>query len=77
MNLRDAGAHPPGAGFHIAFSASSRKAVDQFHAAALAHGGIDNGAPGLRKHYGPNYYAAFVVDPEGHRIEAVINRACD
>ncbi|WP_310347116.1 VOC family protein [Pelomonas aquatica] len=77
LNLRDAGAHPPGAGFHIAFSASSRKAVDQFHAAALAHGGKDNGPPGLREHYGPNYYAAFVVDPEGHRIEAVINRACD
>lgn len=73
LNLRDAGVHPPGQGFHLAFSASSREAVDQFHAAAMAHGGKDNGAPGLREHYGPNYYAAFVVDPEGHRIEAVIN----
>ena len=69
----DDGAHAPGPGFHLAFSASSRDAVDQFHAAALAHGGIDNGAPGLRSQYGPNYYAAFVIDPEGCRIEAVIN----
>jgi catechol 2,3-dioxygenase-like lactoylglutathione lyase family enzyme len=73
LNLRQAGAHPPGQGFHLAFSADSREAVDRFHAAAMAHGGQDNGAPGLREHYGPDYYAAFVVDPEGHRIEAVIN----
>src|ERR1700756_4781628 len=73
LNLREDGVHPPGAGFHLAFSAGSRAAVDRFHAAALAHGGTDNGAPGLREHYGPNYYAAFVIDPEGHRIEAVIN----
>jgi len=73
LNLRDAGAHAPGAGFHLAFGAESREAVDRFHAQALAHGGTDNGAPGLRAHYGQNYYAAFVVDPEGHRIEAVIN----
>jgi len=73
LNLREAGAHAPGAGFHLAFGAESREAVDKFHAAALEHGGTDNGAPGLRAHYGQNYYAAFVVDPEGHRIEAVIN----
>jgi catechol 2,3-dioxygenase-like lactoylglutathione lyase family enzyme len=73
LNLRQEGVHPPGAGFHLAFSAGSREAVDRFHAAALAHGGTDNGAPGLRERYGPNYYAAFVVDPEGCRIEAVIN----
>ena len=73
LNLREDGVHPPGAGFHLAFSAGSREAVDQFHAAALAHGGADNGAPGLREHYGPHYYAAFVIDPEGCRIEAVIN----
>jgi catechol 2,3-dioxygenase-like lactoylglutathione lyase family enzyme len=73
LNLRDGGPHAPGQGFHLAFSAVSRQAVDQFHAAALAHGGRDNGAPGLREHYGPNYYAAFVIDPEGTRIEAVIN----
>ena len=73
LNLRDEGVHAPGSGFHLAFSAGSREAVDQFHAAALAHGGTDNGAPGLREHYGPNYDAAFVIDPEGCRIEAVIN----
>jgi len=75
LNLEDEGVHAPGSGFHLAFSASSHEAVDEFHAAALAHGGTDNGAPGFRKDYGPNYYAAFVIDPEGHRIEAVINVA--
>jgi catechol 2,3-dioxygenase-like lactoylglutathione lyase family enzyme len=73
LNLREDGVRAPGSGFHIAFSASTREAVDQFHAAALAHGGTDNGAPGLREHYGANYYAAFAIDPEGCRIEAVIN----
>lgn len=63
---------PPGDGFHLAFSASSRAAVDTFHSAALLVGGQDNGQPGLRPEYGPNYYAAFMVDPDGHRIEAVI-----
>ncbi len=58
-------------GFHVAFSASTPAAVRAFHAAALQAGGTDNGAPGLRPHYGPTYYAAFVVDPEGHRLEAV------
>ncbi|MBB5204046.1 catechol 2,3-dioxygenase-like lactoylglutathione lyase family enzyme [Inhella inkyongensis] len=62
---------PPGPGFHLAFAAPSRAAVDAFHAAALAQGGQDNGAPGLRPDYGPTYYAAFVIDPDGHRIEAV------
>lgn len=66
-----AGAASPGEGFHLAFEASDRAAVDRFHAAALAHGGTDAGAPGLRPHYGAHYYAAFVVDPEGHRLEAV------
>lgn len=61
----------PGAGFHLAFEASSRAAVDAFHAAALASGGADRGAPGPRPHYGPSYYAAFVSDPDGYRIEAV------
>jgi catechol 2,3-dioxygenase-like lactoylglutathione lyase family enzyme len=65
--------HPPSFGFHLAFSASSREAVAAFHAAAVEHGGQDNGGPGLRPHYGPNYYAAFVVDPDGYHIEAVIN----
>jgi catechol 2,3-dioxygenase-like lactoylglutathione lyase family enzyme len=63
----------PGPGFHLAFSAPSRFAVEQFHRSALRVGGTDNGAPSLRPHYGANYYAAFLVDPDGHRIEAVIN----
>jgi len=58
-------------GFHVAFSAPSRASVDAFHAAALAAGGVDNGWPGLRPDYGEHYYAAFVMDPEGHRLEAV------
>ena len=69
--LKPAGTHPPGEGFHLAFDAPAREAVDRFHAAALAHGGRDNGAPGLRPHYGPKYYAAFVIDPEGYNLEAV------
>jgi catechol 2,3-dioxygenase-like lactoylglutathione lyase family enzyme len=56
---------------HVAFAAKSRAEVDAFHAAALAAGGRDNGAPGLRPHYHPNYYGAFVFDPDGHNIEAV------
>jgi catechol 2,3-dioxygenase-like lactoylglutathione lyase family enzyme len=62
---------PPGPGFHLAFNAASRDAVDAFHAAALRAGGSDNGRPGLRPHYGPTYYAAFVVDPGGYPLEAV------
>ena len=61
----------PGPGFHLAFDAPDRAAVDGFHAAALAAGGRDRGAPGLRPHYGATYYAAFVIDPDGHRLEAV------
>src|SRR3989304_5714261 len=56
---------------HIAFVAENRAAVDAFYKAALAAGGKDNGAPGLRPHYHPNYYGAFVLDPDGHNIEAV------
>lgn len=65
----------PGDGYHLAFAAPDRAAVDEFHAAALANGGHSNGAPGLRPDYGPNYYAAFVVDPDGNRLEAVLNSA--
>lgn len=57
-------------GLHFSFTAPSRSAVDAFHAAALKAGGSDNGAPGPRPDYGPTYYAAFVIDPEGYRIEA-------
>jgi catechol 2,3-dioxygenase-like lactoylglutathione lyase family enzyme len=56
---------------HICFRASSRAAVEAFHAAALAAGATDNGGPGVRPQYHPSYYAAFVLDPEGHNIEAV------
>ena len=55
---------------HIAIAAQNRAAVDAFDRAALAAGGKDNGAPGLRPHYHPNYYAALVLDPDGHNIEA-------
>jgi catechol 2,3-dioxygenase-like lactoylglutathione lyase family enzyme len=56
---------------HVAFRVKTRAEVDAFHAAALAAGGRDNGAPGLRPHYHENYYGAFVLDPDGHNIEAV------
>jgi catechol 2,3-dioxygenase-like lactoylglutathione lyase family enzyme len=56
---------------HVAIAAKNRSAVDAFYHAALAAGGKDNGAPGLRAHYHPNYYGAFVLNPEGHNIEAV------
>jgi catechol 2,3-dioxygenase-like lactoylglutathione lyase family enzyme len=56
---------------HVAIAAKDRAAVDAFHRAALAAGAQDNGAPGLRPHYHPNYYGAFVLDPDGHNVEAV------
>lgn len=59
---------------HVAFTAASREAVDAFHATALACGGHDNGKPGLRPHYHPDYYGAFVLDPDGHNIEAVCHQ---
>jgi catechol 2,3-dioxygenase-like lactoylglutathione lyase family enzyme len=61
---------PPGPGFHLALAAPTRQAVDAFHRAALQHGGLDQGGPGLRPHYGPDYYAAFVLDPDGYKLEA-------
>lgn len=62
---------PYGTGTHVAFAAESRAAVDAFHAAALAAGGRDNGAPGIREMYHPTYYGAFVLDADGNNIEAV------
>jgi catechol 2,3-dioxygenase-like lactoylglutathione lyase family enzyme len=56
---------------HVAIAAKDRASVDAFHRAAVAAGGKDNGAPGLRPQYHPNYYGAFVLDPDGHNIEAV------
>jgi catechol 2,3-dioxygenase-like lactoylglutathione lyase family enzyme len=61
-------------GQHIAFTARSRAMVDAFHLAGLASGGTDNGPPGLRPQYHQDYYAAFLLDPDGHRIEAVCHR---
>jgi catechol 2,3-dioxygenase-like lactoylglutathione lyase family enzyme len=58
-------------GLHVAFTADSRAAVDAFYAAAMAAGGKDNGAPGVRAHYHPSYYGAFVLDADGHNVEAV------
>lgn len=60
--------NPP---IHVAFRVGSRALVDDFYKAAMAVGGRDNGEPGLRPHYHPNYYGAFVLDPDGHNIEAV------
>lgn len=72
------GSCPPGEELknelHVAFAAESRAMVDAFHQAALAAGGADNGAPGLRPMYHPTYYGAFVLDPDGHNIEAVCHR---
>ena len=63
-----------GEGTHIAFETATRSEVHAFHEAALAAGGKDNGAPGLRPHYHPNYYAAFVFDPDGINVEAVCHK---
>ena len=74
----NAAEHPvppdPKSGLHFCFAAPTRKSVDAFHAASLSAGGRDNGAPGLRADYGPNYYAAFVIDPDGYRMEAYCSR---
>jgi len=61
-------------GLHLCFSAPTRQSVAEFHAAALAAGGRDNGGPGLRADYGSNYYAAFVIDPDGYRLEAYCSK---
>jgi catechol 2,3-dioxygenase-like lactoylglutathione lyase family enzyme len=61
----------PASPIHLAFAAKTRAEVRAFHAAALAAGGRDNGGPGIRADYHPNYYGAFVYDPDGHNIEAV------
>lgn len=60
---------------HVAFRAAKRVQVDAFHRAALAAGGRDNGPPGVRPHYHPHYYGAFVLDPDGHNIEVVCHEA--
>jgi catechol 2,3-dioxygenase-like lactoylglutathione lyase family enzyme len=65
------GTSAPPSGVHVSFSAADRASVRAFYEVALAAGGSDNGAPGLRPHYHPNYYGAFVLDPDGHNVEAV------
>ena len=64
-------------GAHIAFTASDRSTVDRFYQAAISAGATDNGPPGLRPHYHANYYGAFVLDPDGHNIEAVCHAPQD
>lgn len=71
----DGNAAKPGNGVHAAYLAKTRAEVDAFHAAALAHGGTDEGAPGLRPHYHPNYYGAYVRDLDGNKIQAVCHSA--
>ena len=71
MIVQKPGAAPPGDGFHLAFNAPDHAAVDAFYKAGITNGGTDNGPPGLRPHYSPTYYAAFVIDPDGWRLEAV------
>jgi catechol 2,3-dioxygenase-like lactoylglutathione lyase family enzyme len=65
---------PFGTGTHVAFTCDDHATVDAFHVAALAAGGRDNGPPGLREHYHPTYYGAFVLDPDGNNVEAVCHR---
>ena len=65
---------PPAGGGHVAFAADDRATVDAFHEAAVAAGGTDNGGPGVREHYHPTYYAAFVHDLDGNNIEAVCHK---
>ena len=69
------GGDKPIGGTHVAFTAAKRAQVDAFYRAAMAAGGRDNGSPGLRPHYHPNYYAAFVLDPDGHNLEVVCHHA--
>lgn len=69
---QDGGAPGVGNGTHVAFHAPDRAAVDAFHAAALSHGGTSDGAPGLRPEYTETYYAAFVRDPDGNKLEAML-----
>ena len=72
IGRRSTGAGPgPMAGAHVAFTAGDRGRVDRFHAAALLAGGRDHGGPGVRAHYHPHYYGAFVLDLDGHNVEAV------
>ena len=68
-------ARAPGGGFHLALTAPNRQAVDAFHAEALRMGGMDEGAAGPRPQYGAGYYAAFIRDPDGYKLEAVLHES--
>jgi catechol 2,3-dioxygenase-like lactoylglutathione lyase family enzyme len=70
-------ASAPGGGWHLALTAHSRLEVDQFHQQALERGALDEGAPGIRSRYGPGYYAAFIRDADGHKLEAVYHEKID
>jgi catechol 2,3-dioxygenase-like lactoylglutathione lyase family enzyme len=70
---KGADARAPGAGWHLALTATDQAAVEHFHAVALAFGAGDEGPPGLRPHYGAGYFAAFIRDPDGYKIEAVFH----
>ena len=72
--IAQGGAAQPKPRTHVAFAAVTRLEVDAFHRAALPAGGVDNGPPGLRADYHPDYYGAFVLDPDGHNVEAVCHR---
>ncbi|MEL7330850.1 MAG: VOC family protein [Cyanobacteria bacterium J06560_2] len=73
-NQQGLGVFPSPPRFHLAFRAADRAAVDAFYAAAIEKGGTDEGPPGIRAHYHPNYYAAYVRDPNGYKIEAVCQK---
>ncbi|MGK9164991.1 VOC family protein [Inquilinus limosus] len=73
FEIQQSSSAPPLTSVHVAFRVESKEEVDAFHRAALAAGGRDNGAPGPRPQYTPNYYASFVLDPDGHNIEAMID----
>jgi catechol 2,3-dioxygenase-like lactoylglutathione lyase family enzyme len=72
IRVRPEGVVVPGDGFHVAFSAPSQEAATAFYRAALKYGGRDNGGVGFHPEHGPDYFAAFIFDPDGHRIEAVV-----
>ena len=75
LSVTDSPVRPdPQSGLHVCFTAPTRKSVDAFHKAAIAAGGRDNGKPGVREDYGADYYAAFVIDPDGYRLEAYCSR---
>ena len=76
LYVSDDEGRPPTSGLHLAFQAPDRETVDRFHAAVLAAGGTDNGAPGERD-YHPGYYAAFALDPDGNNVEAVYHGPAD